>query len=503
MVKGVETSLIYNEATSIKEWIVLPRYTTKDCTPDRIDVSQTIKGIFFKYPLMAASMSCLYHKEKIDLALAASKEGIVPAIHCNQSIEDQADMIKEFKKQKVGQGEIHIIENPILIDSDRPLREAIDMVNAYGHSVIPAKDKFMKLKGVFIRPFYDPPHDPSTPIEKLPEPFYYSKEKLITCNENCSKAEIKQQINRIKGMKGKEGQWKQIFLPILNKEGAITKLAFLQEYPAYFCFAAISTHSDWEKRVEACLKAGADGIVVDTSDGYSEFMLDVLKGFRKRFGWDIPLVGGNWITVEGFDKFAEYVDFAKIGMMTGHACKTGMVKNIGRPLFEAMKNIRIARDKYYKKRGKYVYLIADGGVKDPAAMLISLKFCDIIMAGAYFASFYESAGRAFNDNGKEVQKEDYIMFKEYWGEGSNRAKNLKRYGYKSARTSLEEGVDALIPYRGRLKPCVEEDFKAVKATMSNSGCKNLKEFRENAVLQRLSAEGLKEKYPDSSLKIVK
>lgn len=96
-----------------------------------------------------------------------------------------------------------------------------------------------------------------------------------------------------------------------------------------------------------------------------------------------------------------------------------------------------------------------------------------LMAGKYFAQFFESAGEAFDENKKPTNDENLIKFKEYWGEGSNKAKNLARYGHVSTKTSLEEGVYGLIPYRGRLKPCVENDFKAIRATLSNAGCMNL------------------------------
>lgn len=487
--------VIDKEATSIREYIVLPGLTPEDCTPDKIDVSQTILGIHFKFPMIPASMSCLYNREKYDLALAASREGMPPVIHYNQSIDDQVKIILSVKEAKIPEGDIEFIEDPAFASPNDTLASALGKVARYGHSVIPVLNKFRRLMGVFIKPFYEPKEDLSTHLEDLPEPLYYGIEKLAKGTPYISEKRIKKELASLQTPK-KEGLT-QNFFPLVDREGRLIKFAFVQRFPAYFCGAAISTHEGWKERVKACKEAGADFFVIDTSDGHSEFELKVTREFKNMFP-DTPLCGGNWITPEAFKDFVEYVDFAKIGMMTGDACKTGAVKNVGSPLFEPLREINEVRNEYYANKGKKIYLIGDGGILTPPDMTVVLAFFDLMMGGKYFAQFYESAGRGFDRKGNPTDNEELTVKKEYWGEGSNRAKNLARYGHLSIKTSLEEGVEKLVEHRGRLKPNVEEDFKVVRNTMSNAGCRNLEEYRAKVVLRRLSAEGMKEKYPGAS-----
>jgi len=309
--------------------------------------------------------------------------------------------------------------------------------------------------------------------------------------------EIKELSNNLKIL---EGGRKQTFLPLLDGQQRLIKIAFIEKFPNYFCGAAISTREGWEKRAEACIEAGADFIFTDTSDAYSEFIINAAKEFKKRYP-KIPLGLGNIITAEAFEFLKEYADFIKVGMMTGAACKTGSVKSIGRPLFTALYEIDCARNKYAKQEGgKYIPLVADGGIALPGDMIIALSIADLIMAGRYFAQFHESAGEALDKDKKRTDREDLIIYKEYWGEGSNRAKNLARYGYNTRKTSVEEGVDGWVPYKGRLKPNVELDFKAVSSALSNAGCLNLEEFRKNSILELLSEIGMREKYPEIEYK---
>ncbi len=189
--------------------------------------------------------------------------------------------------------------------------------------------------------------------------------------------------------------------------------------------------------------------------------------------------------------------------MTGAGCKTGAVKNMGLPLCTALREVEEARNKYYEKNGRYIPIIADGGVGNTADMLVAFPIADLAMVGKYAAQLYESAGLGIDRDGKVTDDENLIEEKEYWGEGSWKAKNLDRYAHTTLKTFLEEGEYGFVSFRGRLKPVIEEDFKAIRSTMSNSGALNMEEYRKKAVLQRLSQKGIEKKYPSPEMRVVK
>lgn len=471
-------------ARSIKEFILLTGLTTEECIPNRVDLSQEICGIFFRYPIMPAAMSCLYNFQKYDLAIASAKNGMPPVIHCNQSIDKQVEIIRAVKDSAPREG-IETIENPVVAYNYETLGDVLRRCEKHGHSIIPVVDKFRRLEGVFIRPFESLR---KTDTKITDAQYYTSLENLI----------IAKKEKDVKHLLEKAKQRGQRFLPLLDNQGHLVALIFSQKFPGPFCGAAISTHAGWKERAKECIEAGADFVVVDTSDAYSVFAREVGQEFKEEFP-NIPLVLGNIITEEAFNYLAEFTDFIKVGMMTGLACKTGAVKSVGRPLFSALYEVYYAREKYANEKGKYIPIIADGGLFRPGEWIIALAFAELMMAGAYFAQFYESAGMGLDENKKFTNSEEKIVWKEYWGEGSDRARNLERYG-QELKTVVEEGVDGFVRYGGRLKLRVEEDFKAVAAALSNVGCKNLEEFRKKAVLQLLSPIAIQEKYPQVEYK---
>ena len=490
MVKG----LIDNVADSLEEWIVLPGKTTRQTTPDQIDLTQEICGIFFRFPMMPASMSCLYYGDKHELAIASAREGMPPVIHYNQPIEFQINIIKAVKQAKIEQGEIEWIEDPVRVYPKTTLGDVLSIVEKTGHSVIPVLDKYYKLHGVFKQPFFDIELDPETPVINLPDSIYFKIEQITTAQGAVSDEDAKKTLEDLKEQ--------QQYFPVLDNLGRLVKLGFVQKFPAYFCGASISTHKGWQERAQACIEAGADFINTDTSDAHSDFEIELAKEFKRLYP-DIPLILGNIVTAEAFDDLKEYADMIKIGMMTGAGCKTGGVKNVGRPLFEAGREIRDARDAYVKDGGRYIPLIGDGGIDGPPLMTVGVKLFDLMMGGKFYARFFESAGQGYDANGIATYNEELVTQKEYWGEGSNKAKNIERYGYATKKSSIEEGIEGLVPYRGRLKPKVEKDFKTVRETMSNAGCKDLADYRENARLQKLGEKGAEKRNPSADVQVTR
>jgi IMP dehydrogenase len=204
----------------------------------------------------------------------------------------------------------------------------------------------------------------------------------------------------------------------------------------------------------------------------------------KSLGFDVPLCAGNVITYEGAKALMEGgADMIKIGMSSGSICTTQREKATGRAPMTALIDADRARNDYLNDSGKYVSIIMDGGITSSGDMVIALTIADAVMMGGYFNRFYEAAGEKFDSNGIETRDESEMVAVASWGEGSQRAKNLDRYGHTSKRTFFEEGIEGNVTYLGRLKPNVKKDLMKIKAALSNAGCYNLKEFRNNAVIE--------------------
>jgi len=471
------------ESMSLKEFLLQTGLTTKDCTFEKVSLeTELYDDIVLQYPFLSAAMRSVTGYE---MALECARNGLMAVIPCSMPTKEETKIIKDVKSKEVKKGEIDFVEDPLTARPYDKFSYVLETkIKRYGHSTIPVTDKFGRYLGTFI---YTEPEsfDMNASMEELMQ-YKNRKKDLDFCLVDDDYEKIKKQLK-------KSGRR---FMPILDKEGHLIKLAFIRKIPSYLVGAAVSTHKGWERRAYSSIEAGADMLFADSSDGYNVFQGKLIEKFKKRYP-RIPFCGGNIITKEGFYYLADCgADVVKIGMGIGSICTTSVVKGVGRGQATALIEIVDARNEYYVRKGRYIPLIADGSIEGTHEMVVALAIgADALMMGRYFNRFYEAAGQALDKEKKPTNNEDNIYYKEIWGEGSPKALSYRRYGHKTARTAFAEGVVGTVEYAGRLKPNIERDALIIKSAMSNAGCKNLKELRENSILERMSSASLRDAYP--------
>jgi len=248
------------------------------------------------------------------------------------------------------------------------------------------------------------------------------------------------------------------------------------------CVAAVNTH-DFERRVPCLVDAGADALAIDASDGYSVYQERTIAWILERFP-HVPVVGGNIVTAEGFRFLAEAGARAvKVGMGSGSICITQEQKGTGRGLATAIIEVAQERDEYCTRTGKYLPLIADGGLGDARDVVTALALgADYVMMGRFLARTEESPNA-------KVQVGNRVM-KPYWGEGSARAREWHSARYHQA--AFPEGVEGFVEYAGPLKDNLDTLLAKVRAAMSSCGCANIIELHEKAEVELVSALSIRE-----------
>ena len=233
--------------------------------------------------------------------------------------------------------------------------------------------------------------------------------------------------------------------------------------------------------------AGVDVLVIDSSEGYSEWQKRTLEWIRERYGDSVKVGAGNVVDADGFRFLADCgADFVKVGIGGGSICITRETKGIGRGQATAVIEVCRARDEYFRETGIYVPVCSDGGIVHDHHITLALAMgADFVMLGRYFARFDESPSDKVNVNG--------TLMKEYWGEGSNRARNWQRYDLGgSKKLSFEEGVDSYVPYAGKLSDNVQQTLAKVRSTMCNCGALTIHELQEKARLTLVSSVSIVE-----------
>ena len=479
-----ETSHTFNE------YLLVPGYSSSDCIPANVSLKTPLvrfkKGeepsITMNIPMVSAIMQSVSGDK---LAVALAREGGVSFIYGSQSIEDEAAMVARAKSYKAG-----FVVSDSNVSLDSTLKDILDLKEKNGHSTVAVTSDGTsngKLLGIVTsRDYRVSRMDKSTKVSEFMTPL----EKLVTGDENTT---LKQANDII---------WdhKLNSLPIVDENGKLKYFVFRKDYDAhkenpdelldahkrYVVGAGINTR-DYAERVPALLNAGADVLCIDSSEGFSEWQKLTIEWVRKNYGESVKVGAGNVVDADGFRFLAECgADFIKVGIGGGSICITRETKGIGRGQATALIEVCKARDEYYKETGVYVPVCSDGGIVHDHHITLSLAMgADFVMLGRYFARFDESPSNKVNLNG--------IYYKEYWGEGSARARNWQRYDLGGdKKLSFEEGVDSYVPYAGALKDNVALSLSNVKSTMCNCGALSLPEFRDKAKLTLVSATSIVE-----------
>ena len=479
-----------DESRTFSEFLLVPNYSSKKCIPDNVSLlsplSRFKKGkksdIYLKTPMVSASMQAVSDDK---MAIALAKEGGLSFIFCSQSIESQAEMIRRVKLHKAG-----FVESDSNITPDSSIDDLLKLIKKTGHSTVAVTDDGTghgKLLGLITSRDYRPSHiNTKDPVSKYMTPI----DSLIVGKNNLDLSECNNLI------------WnhKLNTLPIIDKKGRLHSMVFRKDYEAhkenpnelldddkrYLVGAGINTH-DYKERVPALIEAGAHIFCIDSSEGFTEFQKETIKWIKNKYGKKVIVGAGNVVDGDGFKFLADAgADFVKIGIGGGSICITRETKGIGRGQASALIDVAQARDKYFKRTGEYIPICSDGGIVQDYHITLALAMgADFIMLGRYFSRFEESPTSKINING--------MYYKEYWGEGSNRARNFQRYGdYDASSLRFEEGVDSYVPYAGSLKDNLSLTIAKVKSTMCNCGALNLNEFKEKARITVVSSTSITE-----------
>lgn len=472
------------------EYLLVPGYSSAECIPSNVSLKTPLvkyrKGeepaISLNIPLVSAIMQAVSDDR---MAIALAQEGGISFIYGSQSIESEAQMVARVKNHKAG-----FVTSDSNLTPDATLADVIDLKAKLGHSTMAVTEDGTpngKLLGIVTsRDYRVSRMSPDTKVKEFMTPF----SKLVYGNESTTLKTANDIIwdNKLNS------------LPIIDKNGNLKYFVFRKDYDShkenalelldsqkrYVVGAGINTR-DFEKRVPALIEAGADVLCIDSSEGFSEWQAITLGWIKKTYGDTVKVGAGNVVDKEGFDFLAEAgADFIKVGIGGGSICITREQKGIGRGQATAVMEVAKARDEYFEKTGVYIPVCADGGIVYDYHMTLALAMgADFIMLGRYFARFDESPSNKVNINGSYM--------KEYWGEGSARARNWQRYDMGgAAKLSFEEGVDSYVPYAGPLKDNVGLSLSKVRSTMCNCGALSIPELQKKAKITVVSSTSIVE-----------
>ncbi|MCL2818490.1 MAG: IMP dehydrogenase [Actinomycetia bacterium] len=475
---------------TFSEYLLIPGFSGKNCVPSAVSLRTPIvrfnKGkksaLYANIPLVSAIMQSVSNDT---MAIALAKEGGISFIYGSQSIEDQCAMVKRVKSHKAG-----FVPSDSNIRPDQTLAELVALKEEQGHSTIAVTEDGTasgKLVGLVTSKDYRVSRlDLDTPVSAFMTPL----DKLVTAQEGISLSKANDII-----WDNKLNQ-----LPILDEEGRLLSFVFRKDYDAHkknelelldehkrFVVGAGINTRDYEQRVPALVDADADVLCIDSSEGYSDWQAITLKWIKDTYGDTVRCGAGNVVDREGFRFLADAgADFVKVGIGGGSICITREAKGIGRGQATAVIEVAAARDEYFKETGIYVPICSDGGLVYDYHITLALAMgADFCMLGRYFSRFDESPTNKVMVNGHYM--------KEYWGEGSARARNWQRYDSgESENLSFVEGVDSYVPYAGSLHDNIKVTLAKIRSTMCNVGATTLKALRKDSRVTLVSSVSIVE-----------
>ena len=484
-------AIFINEpAHTFNEYLLIPGYSSAECIPANVSLKTPLvryrrgeeSAITMNIPMVSAIMQSVSGDK---MAIALATEGGVSFIYGSQTIEEEAAMVARAKNHKAG-----FVTSDSNISPDATMADVVALKARTGHSTVAVTEDGTaegKLLGIVTgRDYRVSRMDPATKVREFMTPF----DKLIVAKEGTTLKEANDII------------WdhKLNSLPIINDEQKLCYFVFRKDYDThkqnpnelldahkrYVVGAGINTR-DYAERVPALLEAGADVLCIDSSEGFSEWQKRTIAWIREKYGESVRVGAGNVVDADGFRFLADCgADFIKVGIGGGSICITRETKGIGRGQATALIEVCRARDAYFAETGIYVPVCSDGGIVYDHHITLALAMgADFVMLGRYFARFDESPTNKISIGGN--------YFKEYWGEGSARARNWQRYDLGGdKKLSFEEGVDSYVPYAGSLKDNVALSLSKVKSTMCNCGALTIKELQEKAKITLVSATSIVE-----------
>ena len=475
---------------TFNEYLLIPGYSSCECIPANVSLKTPLvkfkKGeepaIELAIPMVSAIMQAVSGER---LAVELARNGGVSFIYGSQTPEDEAAMVARVKAKKAG-----VVFSDSNLAPVNTLADILALKAKTGHSTVAITEDGTpngKLVGIVSsRDYRVSRMDRSEKIADFMTPL----EKLVTARFGITLSEANDIIwdNKINS------------LPVLYEDGRLYGFVFRKDYDSHrenpdemldaekrFVVGAGINSRDYEQRVPLLVNAGADVLCIDSSEGFSEWQKMTIQWIREKYGDSVKVGAGNVVDREGFLFLAEAgADFVKVGIGGGSICITRETKGIGRGQATSLIEVCQARDEYYERTGVYVPVCSDGGIVYDHHITLALAMgADFVMLGRYFARFDESPTQKRTVGGTVV--------KEYWGEGSARARNWARYDLgQGKKLSFEEGVDSYVPYAGSLKDNVAMTVLKIKSTMCNCGALTIPELQDKAKLTLVSATSIVE-----------
>jgi IMP dehydrogenase len=475
--------IIDEVSRSLSEYLLIPNLTTEDCTPENVDLSAPLvrhaagadAPLRIALPLCSAIMEAVSSPQ---MAIALAQTGGIGFIHQNQSVADQAADVRDVKRHKAG-----FRHSDLNVKPSATLGEVADLLRAAGRDVAAVTDDGTA-EGVFLGligldDFHPQRHSPALPARDRMRP----AAELTTARASISLPEANSLL------------WDRRLhvLPVVGDDGRLASLVLRRDYELHKRFASESVDGqkrflvgagvnsrDYAERIPALVEAGADLLCIDSSDGYSVWQRRTLEFARQAYGSSVHVGAGNVVDGRAFRYLADAgAAFVKVGIGGGSTCITRDQKGIGRGQASALMDVVRERDAYAAETGVYVPVCCDGGLLTDYHMAIALALgADFIMLGRYFARLDESPSRKVRVGGQ--------LYKEYWGEGSHRARNAARYDQHEDALAFPEGVDGLVPYAGSLYDNVAVTAAKLKATLVSCGSTSLRALHESATLITVS-----------------
>ena len=465
------------KALTFDDVLLLPRYS--DFLPSEASTeSKLTRNISLKLPLISAAMDTVTESR---MAIALAEAGGIGIIHKNNSIEEQAQLVRAVKKYESG-----IVRDPVTISSSKSIGELKQLTSDLSISGMPVVDNG-ELKGIVTSRDFRYADDMDSNVSSIMTPF----EKLVTVKEGVSQKEVMQLMyeNRIEKVLVLDAQDNLSGLVTMKdiEKSAQNPDATKDESGRLKVGAALGTDKEAIKRAEALANEGVDVFVIDSAHGHSKNVIDMIKKIKGSFK-NIDVIGGNIATAEAAIELQKAgADAVKVGMGPGSICTTRIIAGIGVPQITAIYDIKKALQK------TDIPVIADGGIRFSGDIAKAIAAgADSVMLGSLFAGTEEAPGKVELFQGRS--------FKTYRGMGSIGAMterdDANRYMQEDVEINklVPEGIEGRVPYKGLVLNVVNQLVGGLRQSMGYIGCINIPEMHKNSQFVEITNAGMTESH---------
>lgn len=471
-----QSSKIVMEGLTFDDVLLIPQ--ASEVIPSEVVLKTRLtKKLELNVPILSAAMDTVTESQ---LAIAIAREGGIGFIHKNMTIERQADEVAKVKRSESG-----MITNPITLREHAILKEANELMKMYKISGLPVVDEENNLKGIITNRDLKYREDLSVKVVDI-----MTKQPLITAPVGTTLDEAKQILleHRIEKLPIVEGDKLKGLITIKDIDNVINYPNAAKDAQGRLRVGAgVGVGDDSVRRVKALVEAGVDIIAVDSAHGHSKGVIERIKEIREAFP-DLDIIGGNIVTPEAaLDLIEAGVNAVKVGVGPGSICTTRVVAGVGVPQISAV--MQVAEVCHEKGIG----VIADGGIKLSGDVVKAIAAgADCVMLGGMLAGTDEAPGEEILYNGRK--------FKTYAGMGSlaamKRGSSDRYFQLESATDKLvPEGIESMVPYKGRLKDTVYQICGGLRSGMGYCGAPTIKDLKENGKFVKITGAGLVESHP--------